>query len=40
MVISSLLKVANGATYVIIDMLENDKDSDKEKSRMLLVEGA
>jgi hypothetical protein len=25
---------------VNIDMLENSKDSDKEKSRMLLVEGA
>jgi len=25
---------------VNIDMLENSKDSDKDKSRMLLVEGA
>jgi hypothetical protein len=34
------LKVINGATYVNIDVLENDKDIDKKKSRMLLVEGA
>ncbi|CAN6234572.1 unnamed protein product [Urochloa humidicola] len=31
-------EVINGATYVNIDMLEYGKDSDKEKSRMLLVE--
>ncbi|OEL24960.1 Protein MICRORCHIDIA 4 [Dichanthelium oligosanthes] len=35
---NSLDEVINGATYVNIDMLENNKDSDKEKSRMLLVE--
>ncbi|KAF8780644.1 hypothetical protein HU200_001246 [Digitaria exilis] len=35
---NALDEVINGATYVNIDMLENDKDSDKEKSRMLLVE--
>nr|XP_034603415.1 protein MICRORCHIDIA 7-like [Setaria viridis] len=35
---NSLDEVINGATYVNIDMLENEKDSDKEMSRMLLVE--
>ncbi|KAG2565558.1 hypothetical protein PVAP13_7NG142700 [Panicum virgatum] len=35
---NSLDEVVNGATYVNIDMLENSKDSDKDKSRMLLVE--
>ncbi|CAN6248078.1 unnamed protein product [Urochloa humidicola] len=31
-------EVINGATYVNIDVLEYEKGSDKEKSRMLLVE--
>ncbi|KAG0525295.1 hypothetical protein BDA96_06G043400 [Sorghum bicolor] len=35
---NSLDEVINGATYVNIDVLENDKGIDKEKSRMLLVE--
>jgi len=35
---NSLDEVINGATYVNIDVLENSKDSDKDKSRMLLVE--
>ncbi|XP_008668235.1 protein MICRORCHIDIA 4-like isoform X2 [Zea mays] len=35
---NSLDEVINGATYVNIDVLENDKDIDKKKSRMLLVE--
>ncbi|KAJ1270290.1 hypothetical protein BS78_06G042800 [Paspalum vaginatum] len=35
---NSLDEVINGATCVNIDVLENDRDSNKEKSRMLLVE--